>query len=120
MKLFLDQGLPFGAEALLKSKGFDAVHARSVGMSEAPDEELLEWCRKQGRVAFTLDRDFHQVIALTRASAPSVVRLRLQGLQAAETAALIEQVLSTHREDLEAGAMITVRGRSIGVHRLPV
>ena len=120
MRLGLDQGLPFRAAAVLRRDGIDTAHASEVGLSRASDDDILEWCRKEERILVTLDRDFHQIIALASASLPSVIRLRLQGLGADETAELIRIVITDHADDLTAGALITVRGHSLSVRRLPI
>lgn len=120
MRILLDQGLPIRAAEFLRSKGGDAVHTEEAGLARAADPAILEWCRSEDRVLFSLDRDFHRLIALASASGPSVVRLRLQGLSYRETAEIIEQVIATHRNDLDEGALISVRGHSIKVRKLPI
>lgn len=66
----------------------------------------------------TLDADFHALLMVNRASAPSVLRIRVEGLKAAGLVALLADVLPTVAADLERGALVTVTPRSIRVHRL--
>lgn len=50
MKLLIDQDLSAGAAEILRSTGFDVVHAREVGLSKADDLLILAWGREHGRV----------------------------------------------------------------------
>jgi predicted nuclease of predicted toxin-antitoxin system len=120
VKFLLDQGLPRGAAAELRARGFDAVHAGEEALSTATDRELIEHARREGRAIVTLDADFHTALALSNAASPSVVRVRIQGLRAIELAALVERVFTLCNEDLRAGAMVTVDDRSVRVRLLPL
>jgi predicted nuclease of predicted toxin-antitoxin system len=120
MKLLLDQGLPRSAADVLRARGIDAVHVAELGLSTAPDATILERGRETERAVVTLDADFHQLLALSRATWPSVIRLRIEGLRAAALAAVLESVLRQCSEDLEAGAAITVQIRRLRVRRLPL
>jgi predicted nuclease of predicted toxin-antitoxin system len=71
-------------------------------------------------VVVTLDADFHRHLALTQASKPSVIRIRIEGLRAEGFSRLLQSVLNESANDLEAGAMISVTDFQIRVRRLPV
>lgn len=118
--LLLDQGLPRQASALLRASGVDAVHTAEIGASTLEDDELIELALQQGRAIVTLDDDFHALLAITGASAPSVIRLRIQGLKAQATAALVQTVLSICAEDIDAGAVVTVQPNRLRSRRLPL
>jgi predicted nuclease of predicted toxin-antitoxin system len=84
--LVLDQGLPRSAASLLRARGIETVHVGELGMATAPDSVILEHARTKALVVITLDSDFHSLLAVSGASAPSVVRLRVQGSNATEPA----------------------------------
>lgn len=88
-------------------------------MSIATELEILEWARLRGAVVVTLDADFHAILAVRNALGPSVIRLRIQGLNAASLARLLHQVIDQYKAELEAGCMITVKQRKITCHLLP-
>jgi predicted nuclease of predicted toxin-antitoxin system len=90
------------------------------GLSSASDEEILARGRRERWIVVTLDADFHALLALSAGAAPSVIRIRRQGLTAEPLAQLILDVLSACRSELEAGALVTVRPDAVKVHRLPV
>lgn len=118
MKLLLDQGLPRQSCQLLQSAGFDAVHVGDIGLSSAEDAEILSRARQEDRVVVTLDADFHALLALSGLTSPSVIRVRIEGLQADRLAALLLDVIRECDNPLSAGAMVTVQPTRIRVRRL--
>lgn len=120
MKLLLDQGLARSTAALLHHAGIDAVHTAEVRLATAEDSAILEWGRAEGRIIVTLDADFHALLAGSGALAPSVIRIRIEGLQSAEMVDLLLRVAQQCQEDLEAGAVISVQESRVRVRRLPL
>ncbi len=120
MKLLLDQGLPRSAARLLTSAGWDTVHVGDIGYAAATDEQILLRARDEQRVVVTLDADFHALLALSNATTPSVIRIRIEGLRAQGLTALVEDVLQQVEGDLAAGALVTVQAGRIRIRRLPL
>jgi predicted nuclease of predicted toxin-antitoxin system len=119
-RLLLDENLPAQTAAVLRSRGFDAVHARDIGLRSAPDEEILSRTVSDERVCVTLDRDLHRILAASGAVTPSVILLRNVALTPAETAALIHVAVDQIGGQLAAGVAATVTSKSIRVRRLPL
>lgn len=120
MNLLLDQGLPRGAVALLLAAGIDCLHVGDIGYATATDAAILALADQQGRVVVTLDADFHRLLAQSRASSPSVIRIRIEGLRAAALALLLQDVLAQSAAELAQGAVVTVQERRIRIRRLPL
>ena len=120
MKLLLDQGLPRSAARLLCEAGIDTVHVSEVGYSTADDVAILQRARNEERIVVTLDADFHALLALSGATTPSVIRIRIEGLYGQRAADLIQAVLMCCAKDVEQGALITVQPRRIRIRRLPL
>jgi predicted nuclease of predicted toxin-antitoxin system len=120
VKFFLDQSLPRRAADALRKQGYDALHAGETGLSRAPDDEILRWCRAQDRIVVTPDSDFPTLLALARAASPSVIRIFAQGLSAADVAAGVIKVAATHEPMLLKGALITVRRHLTSSRELPI
>ena len=120
MKLLLDQGLPRTAAALLNTAGINTVHVGDIGYAAAEDAAILQLGKDQHRVVVTLDADFHALLALSGATEPSVIRIRIEGLRAAELATLLQVVLALCGEDLEQGAVVTIQEGRLRVRRLPL
>jgi predicted nuclease of predicted toxin-antitoxin system len=118
--VLLDQGLAPRAAALLRQHGLDAVHVSEIGMEKAEDIQILEWARNEDRVCVTLDHDFHAHLALTGHGRPSVVLMRVQGLDAQGQADLIRSVCLQCEEALSEGAAVSANRESIRVRRLPL
>jgi predicted nuclease of predicted toxin-antitoxin system len=120
MKLLLDQGLPRSAASHLRAASIEAVHTGEIGLGTAADSAILQWARDDGRIVVTFDADFHALLALSGADAPSVVRIRIQGLDGEACAQLLMRVLGQCADDLERGAVVTVQPGRIRVRRLPL
>jgi predicted nuclease of predicted toxin-antitoxin system len=120
MNLVLDQGVPRDAAAHLRALGYECIHLGEIGMSRAADEEILAFSLERNAVVVTLDADLHTILALSGASGPSVIRLRLQGLGALEVVKLVKNVLASFEADLKCGSLVTVKARKTTCHRLPV
>ena len=120
MKLLLDQGLPRSTSRLLREMGIDAVHVSEIGCSTSEDAVILERGREEDRTVVTLDADFHALLALSDATSPSVIRIRIEGLKEETAANLIRTVLMQCEEELERGAVVTVERHRIRIRRLPL
>ena len=120
MRLLLDQGLPRSAARFLREAGIDAVHVAEVGYAAADDATILQRAREEERTVVTLDTDFHALLALSQATYPSVIRIRIEGLYGGQLADLIQTVLARCCEDLERGAAVTVQTKRIRIRRLPL
>jgi predicted nuclease of predicted toxin-antitoxin system len=120
MKLLLDQGLPRSTPRLLREKGIDTVHVSEIDYSTSEDAVILERGREEDRTVVTLDADFHALLALSGATSPSVIRIRIEGLKGETAANLIRTVLMQCEEDLKQGAVVTVEPGRIRIRRLPL
>jgi predicted nuclease of predicted toxin-antitoxin system len=120
MKLLLDQGIPHSASYLLQNEGVDTIHVADIGLSEADDTDILEMARENERVIVTLDADFHTLLALNQASAPSVIRIRIERLRAQPLTNLLLNVISEWNDLLEQGVAITVEPSRVRGRRLPL
>ena len=120
MKLLLDQGLPRSAASLLRDMGIDTIHTAEIGLATAQDEAIIDNARKDNRAVVTLDSDFHALLALSRASSPSVIRIRIEGLRALALVDLLRLVIDKWETELDAGCIMTVEPRNIRIRKLPV
>lgn len=120
IRLLLDQGLPRTTALHLKGPGWDVLHVGDIGLSKAKDLELIEYAKENGRVIVTLDSDFHAYLAVNNAEAPSVIRIRREGLKALEMAKLIISIWPKIDLAIQRGAMVTVTEESIRVRTLPI
>ena len=120
IRLVLDQGVPRDAATRLRALGNECTHVGEIGMSKAADDEILAWSLGKNAIVVTLDADFHTILAVSGASGPSVIRLRIQGLGAQDVVDLIQKVLAGFGSDLKRGSLVTVKAHKITCRRLPV
>jgi predicted nuclease of predicted toxin-antitoxin system len=120
MRMVLDQGIPRDSATRLRDLGHECTHVGEVGMYKAADDEILAWALVKQAIVVTLDADFHAILAVSGASGPSVIRLRIQGLRAQAVVALVQNVLSGFEADLKRGSLVTVKAHKITCHRLPI
>jgi predicted nuclease of predicted toxin-antitoxin system len=120
MKLLLDQGLPRSTVKHLAAAGITAEHVGDLGMAAAADDAILDEARKRQSVVVTLDADFHRFLATTKATSPSVVRIRIEGLKGDRLTVILQQVLNLASNELAAGAVVSVSSSRIRVRLLPI
>jgi predicted nuclease of predicted toxin-antitoxin system len=120
IQVLLDQGLPRGTVPRLREEGWGAVHVGEIGMSCASDIEILNYARRENRVCVTLDADFHALLVLGSEVSPSVVRIRIEGLQAVAMAELLLRIWPRIELAVREGALVTVTESQVRVRRLPV
>jgi len=118
--ILLDQGLPRTIVLRLRELGLDAEHVGDVGLATADDRTILDQAGRRGQIVVTFDADFHAQLALSGAPAPSVIRIRIEGLKAEQLATLLRGVLEQCGDDLKSGAMVSVTESGIRVRRLPL
>jgi predicted nuclease of predicted toxin-antitoxin system len=120
-RLLLDQGLPrFCAAMLRNDHGWDVLHVAEVGLARASDALILERARLEDRVCVTLDADFHALLALSAAASPSVVRIRIEGLDGPQLAELLLRLWQQHARELARGAVLSVSEHSARLRHLPI
>jgi len=104
----------------LRSQGHDAIHLHEEGLDRLTDQEILEKARQEGRVLLTHDLDFSQLLALSKATSPSVIVFRLADMRPKSVNRHLDQVLQQAQKDLAQGAIVSVREGQIRVHPLPI
>ena len=121
MRFLLDANLSPSIASAIRQAGHDVEHVRDVGLLTATDEAIFDWAQAVGSVVVTSDSDFPTLLALRRASAPSVVLLReVNELTPSESAHLIVSNLDQVLEALEHGAIESLSPRSLRVRDLPI
>lgn len=120
IRLLLDQGLPRSAVTVLRKAGWDVVHTYEAGLGRATDVELLEVARRDRRTVVTLDADFHALLAVANADAPSVIRVRREGLRGEGLADLLIGIWPKIFRQVENGALVTITESTLRIRCLPI
>jgi len=121
VKLLVDANLsPLVAE-VLRMAGFDAVHVVEVGLMTATDDRIFDVATEERMAVITADSDFPMMLALRRATSPSVVHLRhIAELAPAAQAALLVANLPGLVPELEKGVIASLAPNRLRLRDLPI
>jgi predicted nuclease of predicted toxin-antitoxin system len=82
---------------MLNNNGFEAIHWSTVGATNAPDKKITAWAKNNNYVILTHDLDFGTILAVSQASAPSVIQIQTQNLLSFDFQSLLISVLRQFR-----------------------
>lgn len=120
IRILIDMNLTPDWVEVLSKRGWASTHWSSVGDPKAKDHEIMEWARIHKHVVFTHDLDFATMLALTRASGPSVIQVRGRNVLPDHMAPIISAALRQHETELAAGALVVVDEAKSRVRVLPL
>jgi predicted nuclease of predicted toxin-antitoxin system len=121
MKFLIDNALSPVVAAELRDAGHDAIHVRDYGLADADDTEIFDRAAREQRVVVSADTDFGTILALRRASLPSVILFRgATPRNPKGQAALLLVNLGTVATMLERGAVVVVEPGRIRLRALPI
>jgi predicted nuclease of predicted toxin-antitoxin system len=121
MRLLLDANLSPRLAEVLRRSGNAAAHVADLGLLNARDTVILERSERDGFVLVTADTDFPMLVALRRASSPSVVLLRdVNELSVERHAELLTSNLPLVTGDLDEGAIVPLSPHRMRVRALPI
>jgi predicted nuclease of predicted toxin-antitoxin system len=119
VKVILDMNLSPDWIETLNSAGIEAVHWSTIGPSNAPDDEIMDYASANGFIVLTNDLDFGAALALTKVPKPSVVQLRMDELDPLIIGDRLTSILLRLSAELESGALVTVEDTRVRLRLLP-
>lgn len=108
MKLLIDMNLSPRWVSVLVEAGFDAAHWSTLGRSNAPDTEIMDFAKTNGYVVLTHDLDFGAILAATHGEKPSVVQIRSEDVSPDVICKLVIVALRQMATELDEGALLTL------------
>ncbi len=120
MKLLVDMNLSPRWADLMRQAGHEAVHWSTVGAPNAKDRDIMAFARTEDFIVLTHDLDFGSILAATRAAKPSVVQIRADNVSFEAIGNAVMNALERLRDDLEAGALVTVDPNRLRLRLLPL
>lgn len=121
MKFLVDANLSPRLALSLTESGHDAVHVADLGMSRATDTEIAAVATRDNRVIISADTDFGTLLAMSGATRPSVLLIRLTSPRYADPlAALVQANLPAVVDALDAGAVVVLEDGRVRVRSLPM
>ncbi|HEY0007129.1 MAG TPA: DUF5615 family PIN-like protein, partial [Tepidisphaeraceae bacterium] len=100
--------------------GHDADHVSERGPVTMPDEQVMRLAQAEQRVLVTFDLDFTHLLALQRASQPSVILFRVDSIRTDRMSGWLADLLKRYEADLSAGAILVVENERERLRTLPV
>ena len=113
MKFLLDMDLSPRTAVFLREQGCDAIHLREQGLHQLEDEDIVLKAVEERRILLVHDLDFGRIVALSRASAPSIITFRLQDMRPDNVNQFVLLTLTQFSTALTAGALVSVNEQTL-------
>jgi predicted nuclease of predicted toxin-antitoxin system len=120
VKLIADVNISPRVVEHLRAGGFDAVRITELLDARSTDEAVLAEAARQGAVLISRDQDFSAIVALSGATRPSLLNIRMSSVDPKVIADAVMLVLRTAHDELSAGAVATLDDVGVRVHQLPI
>ena len=120
MKFLIDMPLSPAIATWLVDQGHDAVHAANVGLHRASDSEIVARGKQEARTVVTADLDYPRLLAIARASEPSLILFRNGDWTEAEIRKRLGDLLATLTESDITRSIIVVDRDRVRRRRLPI
>ncbi len=116
MKFLIDENIsPLVAEHL-RDLGYDAKHVREVDLKGRPDNEIMEYARREGRSLITLDADFADIRNYPLGSHAGIIRLKLKFAPSSAVVSCLKNLLGQIQDvPLDTGLLVTTDCKSYRV-----
>ena len=120
MRIIADVHIRPGTVQYLNSLGHDVIRSSDLLPEQAPDREIIEHAVVMGRVVLTEDLDFTDIIAVSGATQPSLITLRLTDASASNVNRVLAHVLPDLEGLVPSGIIATVEDERVRIRELPV
>jgi predicted nuclease of predicted toxin-antitoxin system len=120
IKILIDMNLSVDWVDVLEGHGWSTTHWSTVGDPRALDKTIMDWAVANDHIVFTHDLDFGTMLALTKATGPSVLQIRGQDVLPDHMEKVVVAALNQHESDLESGALVVVEETKNRIRILPI
>jgi predicted nuclease of predicted toxin-antitoxin system len=120
MRFLLDMPVSAALLDVLQTHGHEGVHAHQIRRDRAPDDELLELARREGRVVITADLDFPRLMALSLTEGPGLILFRGGNYSDSEMCDLLARVLEQVPSEILDRSVCVVDRNQVRVTALPL
>ncbi len=112
MRFLIDRCAGHALSDWLKTQLHDVLHIAEWG-PDPGDDVILQKAFADARILITIDADFGTLVF--RDKSPHAGIIRLPNVPSVERIEIMRQLLEKQTPEMEAGAMITVRGKKIRI-----
>jgi len=120
MKFLADVNISRRVVERLRTHGYSVVRVPEIMDPRAPDQEILAEARRRGAIVVSFDQYFGAILAVSGATSPSLINIRVTNVDVKKLANAILAVVRLAEEDLMEGAVVTLDDNGVRVHRLPL
>jgi predicted nuclease of predicted toxin-antitoxin system len=120
VKFLIDVPLSPALAPWLREHGHDAVHAVELGLNRAPDVAILARAKQEGRTVVTADLDYPRLLALARATDPSLILFREGNWSEADVITRMGDILRALTAAEIAQSIVVVERDRLRRRRLPI
>jgi predicted nuclease of predicted toxin-antitoxin system len=120
VKFLIDMPLSPTLAGWLDILGHDAVHAADFGLHRAADTEIIAPAKLDARIVVTADLDYPRLLALARATEPSLLLFPRGDWSEAEVIARLSNLLAGLSEADIAQSILVVDRDRVRRRRLPI
>jgi predicted nuclease of predicted toxin-antitoxin system len=106
--------------AWLRQQGHDSVHASELGLNRASDSEIMVRAKQDSRTVITADLDYPRLLAIVRASEPSVILFRDGAWSETDIIKRMREVLEAVSDKDIAESIIVIERHRVRRRRLPL
>jgi predicted nuclease of predicted toxin-antitoxin system len=122
VKFLVDMPLSPTLAVWLMERGHDAVHVTELGLTRAPDADILALAKQERRIIVTADLDYPRLLALAlaRTTDPSLILFRGGDWSEADVIARMGEIMRALTEADIAQSIIVVDRDRVRRRRLPI
>jgi predicted nuclease of predicted toxin-antitoxin system len=113
-------GIGLDVVVFLRGAGHEAVHLTERRQQRIPDDQILAAAVAESRIVLTHDLDMGRLLAMSSATAPSVVTFRLSDMRPPSVIRHLAQAVEAFSTELEQGAVLTLTDSAARCHLLPL
>jgi len=115
LKFKIDENLPIEAANIFTKSGYDAETVFYEGLKGSSDKEIINLCRKEGRILVTLDLDFSDVRVYPPGSVSGFIILRIADQSADIILSVLEKLMSQMKKENPSGKLWIVEETRIRI-----
>jgi predicted nuclease of predicted toxin-antitoxin system len=116
LRFKLDENLSPEGSVLLEAAGHEVTTVRQESLGGAPDEDIAEACRREGRCLITADEDFAQIVEYPPEEYSGIIVLWHPHPNLSRMADLLRQVVAFVQKESPVGRLWIVEPGRVRVH----